>query len=45
MVNPIKLMLCDLETKSAESKNEDRDTEQIIRKMEIIIEELLQGHG
>ncbi len=45
MANPIKLMLCDLETKSAESKNEEQNAEQIIRKMEIIIEELLQRNG
>ena len=39
MANSIKLMLCDFEKKLAESKNEKQDIEQLIIKMEMIVEE------
>ena len=40
MVNAMKLMLCDFEKKLAESKNEKQDIEQLIIKMEMIVEDL-----
>ncbi len=39
MVNTTKLMLCDFEKRSAKSKIEKRDIEQLITKMEMIIKE------
>ncbi|PKH08009.1 hypothetical protein [Moritella sp. Urea-trap-13] len=39
MVNTTKLMLCDFDKKSAKSKIEKQDIEQLITKMEMIIKE------
>jgi len=40
MVNTTKLMICDFDKKSAKSKIEKQDIEQLITKMEMIIKEL-----
>ena len=39
MINTTKLMLCDFDKKSAKSKIEKKDVEQLIIKMEMIIKE------